>query len=59
MWINPNDLSPVMIELLLERLVDRGEIILPENPTCNDKLRIMLKVEEEVNRINKEHETEI
>lgn len=43
-----NDASPVMIEIALERLIERGEVVLLDNPTYEQKLHIMEKVNEEI-----------
>lgn len=46
------DASQVMIEIALERLIERGEVVLPDNPTYEQKLRIMKKVNEEIYKLN-------
>lgn len=47
-----NDASPVMIEIALERLIERGEVVLLDNPTYEQRLRIMEKIDEEIHRLN-------
>lgn len=47
-----NDASQAMIEVALERLIERGEVVLPDNPTYEEKLRIMKKVDEEIYKLN-------
>lgn len=47
-----NDASPVMIEITLERLIERGEVVLLDNPTYEQRLRIMEKIDEEIHRLN-------
>lgn len=47
-----NDASPVMIEIALERLIERGEVVSLDNPTYEQRLRIMEKIDEEIHRLN-------
>lgn len=47
-----NDASPVMIEITLERLIERGDVVLLDNPTYEQRLRIMEKIDEEIHRLN-------
>lgn len=54
------DASPAMIEIALERLIERGEVVIHGDMSCDEMLRIMPKVYEEINQLNnKEDETEI
>lgn len=46
------DASKVMIEIALQRLIERGEVVLPDNPTYEQKLHIMEKVNEEIYKLN-------
>lgn len=46
------DADPVMIAVALERLVERGEVVLPDNPTYEQNLHIMEKVNEEIYKLN-------